>query len=110
MDCTTAKKYFSPMLDARLTESARLRIEGHLESCSECDGDYASYQQLFGALRSLPSERMERSLPLPESSTPTLPRTLALLDDEALGGRCQRDRAARYRRSHRLRLRRRRSR
>jgi len=64
MDCQQVQWMLSTLLDGRVIESERRKVEEHLEQCPECESRHSEMVRLRAALRSAPVKKASRSMVL----------------------------------------------
>lgn len=60
-ECRQAKDQFSDLFDGELGPEDKSALRGHLESCSLCREEYASFERTFLAVKNLPAVAVSRS-------------------------------------------------
>jgi len=55
--CSDIQNYIQDYLDGKLTPEIRAEVEEHLNSCSACQKEYQTWQNLFQSLNSFPEEK-----------------------------------------------------
>lgn len=80
LTCSSAKGYFTEMLDGQLRGSNRTRVLAHLRRCGECSSEYEHMSTLKSKLRNLPHPEVPAELTAQLRVTASHERALVLRD------------------------------